>query len=133
MGFFIFLFVCNMLVPLVMVGIGSWLAGHPPKTINGVYGYRTSRSMKSQEAWIFANSYCGTLWKKIGIYMTVLTIIPSILSWWMGENGQALVSGGLVTLQCIALIASIYPVEKALKENFDSMGKPIDRDSGEEP
>lgn len=128
MAFFIFLFVCNMLVPLAMIGIGFRFASHPPKKINGVYGYRTTRSMKSQEAWTFANSYCGVIWKKVGVYMAVLTAIPSILSWWMGENGQSLVSVVLVILQCIALFASIYPVEKALKENFDSLGRPVDRD-----
>lgn len=125
MGFFIFLFICNMLVPLIMLLVGIGFSSHPPRTINGIYGYRTTRSMKSQEAWIFANMYCGVVWKKTGAVMCVLTAVPSALSWWLGENGQGVVSGVLVTLQCVVLILSIIPVEKALKENFDSNGRKL--------
>lgn len=125
MGFFIFLFVCNMLVPLIMLIVGISFSNHPPGTINGIYGYRTTRSMKSQEAWIFANTYFGVVWKKTGAVMCVLTAVPSGLSWWLGEKGQVVVSGVLVTLQCVVLILSIIPVEKALKENFDKSGKKI--------
>lgn len=129
MGFFIFLFVCNMLVPVIMTGVGFLFESHPPKTINGLYGYRTARSMKSQEAWIFANSCFGALWKRGGVVMTVVSLIPCILSYWMDQNGQSIVSLILITFQCIALAAGIYPVEKALKENFDQNGKPIDKDN----
>ena len=42
---------------------------HCPKHINGMLGYRTTRSMKNMDTWKFAHDYCGKLWWKIGWVM----------------------------------------------------------------
>ena len=34
-----------LLVPAIMIGFGSWSAGHAPKEINALFGYRTAMSM----------------------------------------------------------------------------------------
>jgi uncharacterized membrane protein len=44
---------------LLVVGVVFWT--YPPKKINGLYGYRTTRSRKSQEAWDFAQRYSAKL------------------------------------------------------------------------
>ena len=49
MGFWIAMFVCNLLVPLLMVIFGRIMYKHAPKSINGIYGYRTSMSMKNED------------------------------------------------------------------------------------
>ncbi len=36
MGFFIGMFLCNMLIPLIMVFSGYMMYKHPPKDINGL-------------------------------------------------------------------------------------------------
>lgn len=40
---------------------GIVLAKFPPKKINGLYGYRTVNSMKSQDRWDFAQKYSSRL------------------------------------------------------------------------
>ncbi|QOI97015.1 MAG: SdpI family protein [Flammeovirgaceae bacterium] len=45
-----------MLGPLMLV-LSFLFKQFPPKKINHWYGYRTPRSMRSQEAWDFANRY----------------------------------------------------------------------------
>ena len=55
MGFWIFMVCMNLIVPLTMVGFGAVFLRRPPRKINGAYGYRTARSMASQEAWDFAH------------------------------------------------------------------------------
>ena len=59
--------------PLIflVVGIVFWM--YPPKKINGLYGYRTTRSRKSQEAWDFAQRYSAKL-------MTVLGLVALIVA-----------------------------------------------------
>lgn len=42
----------------------SWQ--HTLKTINCFYEYRTSRSMKNSDIWIFVNKCCNKLWLVIG-------------------------------------------------------------------
>ncbi len=50
-------FVIALLDGIVYVIAGIISAKWPPKDINGWYGYRTPRSMKSPEAWEFAQPY----------------------------------------------------------------------------
>ena len=123
MWFWLFLFICNLLVPLIMLIFGSVFLNHPPKDINAVYGYRTTMSMKNKDTWEFAHHACGLLWKKAGMAMIVPTAVASDASYPLSEDGRGMVSVVLVTIQYVVLIGSIFPVEKALKANFDSDGR----------
>lgn len=53
---------------------------HCPEEINSIFGYRTKRSMKSIDAWKFANDYCGRLWQKIGLILIVPTVAAQLSS-----------------------------------------------------
>jgi uncharacterized membrane protein len=122
MGFWIFLLVCNLLIPLIMMFFGIVFMKHVPKKINGIYGYRTSMSMKNQDTWNFAHQYCGELWKKIGRFMLIPSFVLTLLTYQRGNEIQGIVSGVIVTLQTVVIIGAIFPVEKALKKNFDENG-----------
>ena len=61
MGFWIFMTVCNFLMPALMVIIGKIWLKHPPKSINSSYGYCTPMSQKNQDTWDFAQAYCGKM------------------------------------------------------------------------
>ena len=63
------LFLTIMLIPLTMIGFGFYFFKRGPQTINGFFGYRTSRSMKNQDTWRFAHKHCGRIWM---IWGTVL-------------------------------------------------------------
>jgi uncharacterized membrane protein len=118
----IFIVICNLIIPAIMLFFGVKFRKHGPKNINGIYGYRTSMSMKNKETWEFAHQYCGVLWIKLGFIMLILSIIVSALAIECSDEIQGIVDGTLVTIQTITLIASIFPVEKALKKNFDENG-----------
>lgn len=122
MGLEIFLFVCNLLIPMIMLFFGMIFRKHGPKNINVIYGYRTTRSMKNKETWEFAHQYCGKLWTKLGFLMFILSLVVSIAALTLNDNVQGIICGLLVSIQTVALIASIFPVEKALKANFDEKG-----------
>ena len=46
-----------ILIGLMMLVCGLVLMCFPPKEINGVYGYRTTRSYSSQKCWDYAQKY----------------------------------------------------------------------------
>ena len=124
-GFWFFMLISLLLIPAVMVGFGMVCKKNPPKNINSWYGYRTSRSMASQEAWDFAHQVCGRIWRRWGIAMlpvSVLLLLP-VFGWTVAVVG--IWACILVTAQCVVLIATIFPVERALKENFDQFGHRI--------
>ncbi len=47
----ILLFSFQLFIPLTMLIIGFLFSQHAPKTINPVWGYRTTRSMKNKDTW----------------------------------------------------------------------------------
>lgn len=122
MWFFILLFVCNLLIPLLMLIIGLVWEKHPVTDINGAIGYRTARSMKNQETWNFAQRYMGKIWKKTGSALFFPSIAVNIICFFVGEDVFAIVTAVLETVQVIVLLVSIIPIERALKKNFDENG-----------
>lgn len=104
-----------------------WMAflNRPPKKINALYGYRTSRSMKNQQTWDYAHQVCGKLWFRAGIVMLPLSLLAMLPA--LGKDTQALGIWlmGVVLVQVVVMIATIFPVEKALKRKFDKFGRRI--------
>jgi uncharacterized membrane protein len=70
--------------PLFIVGFVFAVAAlitlkFPPKKINSLYGYRTSRSMKNQENWDLAQRFSSQLMLKQGLIMLLLALILAVL------------------------------------------------------
>ncbi|MBO5057040.1 MAG: SdpI family protein [Lachnospiraceae bacterium] len=63
MWFWWFMFVCDLLIPVFMIICGRMMWKNSPKSINGIIGYRTTRSMQNKDTWRFAHDYCGRLWE----------------------------------------------------------------------
>ena len=122
MGFWIFMTISNLLIPALMLLFAYIFIKHPPKSINSIYGYRTSMSKKNQDTWDFAHAYCGKLWKKIGCIMMPFSVILMLPVTNKDMDMVGVVGAVIEIVECIVLIASIYPVEKALKKNFDKDG-----------
>ena len=118
MAFWLFFTAMDLLIPGIMVGIGTRFLKHPPGTVNAWYGYRTARSMKNQETWDFAHETCGKLWVRLGAVLLVSAVLASVLTFKRGIETVGIVSAVVVTLQTLALIGSIFPVERALKRKF---------------
>ncbi|ABN52716.1 hypothetical protein Cthe_1487 [Acetivibrio thermocellus ATCC 27405] len=122
MWFWIIMFLCNLMIPVIMIGVGYMMYKHPPKSINAIYGYRTARSMKNDETWKFAHDCCGRLWFKLGFIL----LIPTIIAMLPFINGDVKTVGTVtMIIQCVqvlALVGSIFPVESSLKKNFDDDG-----------
>ena len=122
MGFFIFMFICNLLIPLIMIAAGFLMYKKTPKEINGLIGYRTPRSSKNKDTWAFAHEYCGKLWFKWGLILLVPSVIVQIPFFNSGEDTLGAVSVAFETVQLVFLIGTIFIVEKALKRTFDENG-----------
>lgn len=122
MWFWFFMFVCNLLVPITLIAGGKIMQRHPPKSVNCICGYRTSMSMMYEDTWIFAQKTCGKLWWKLGWIVLVPSVIIQFPFYKSDEDVIGLVGGILCTVQCVILVASVYPVEKALKKYFNKDG-----------
>lgn len=122
MWFWWFIFVCDLLIPILMVIAGSMMWKHAPEKINGIIGYRTARSMKNTDTWKFAQDYCGRLWWKIGWIILIPSFAIHIPFYHSSEDMIGIVAAILCTIQCVILILSIFPTERALKRTFTEEG-----------
>jgi len=123
MWFWWFMLCGDLLIPIAMIFCGQMMWKHCPKKINGLIGYRTSRSMKNMDTWKFAHEYIGKLWWKIGWIILLPSIIVHFPVYGASDDVIGIVGGILVTIQIIILIWSIFPTERALKNVFTEDGK----------
>ncbi len=118
-----FMLACNLIVPGVMLVFGRKFIKQPPKAINSTYGYRTSMSMKNQETWDFAHQTCGALWQRTGRAMVPFVVLAQgLLLLCPTTESMCLWSLVPTMLEVVVLVATIFPVERALKRNFDGNG-----------
>lgn len=122
MWFWWFLFCCDLLTPVVMILGGRFMWKHTPKNINGLLGYRTTRSMKNADTWNFAHHHCGKLWWKLGWIILIPSIIVHIPFYRSTDDTIGIISLITVSVQIIVLIISIIPTERALKNTFTDEG-----------
>ena len=117
--FWCFMLIIVLLIPVCMLFFGRSFQENPPKTINGGYGYRTSRSMESQEAWDFAQVYSGRFWARAGwptLAVSLVWMLPLL-----GKEIDTIGNCGLLLtgLQMVPFLAVIPVTERALKRKFD--------------
>lgn len=105
-------------IPIIMVIFGLVLKFKPPSKINGFYGYRTTRSMKSQKAWDYAQRRIGGLWLYTGVVLYIFIIMSPLFL--PVEKGVLSFIHGCIGM--ITLIIWIPFVEKELKDKFDENG-----------
>ena len=113
-----------LIVPLLMIGIGMLFMKIPPKRINYLYGYRTRRSMRNQDTWDFAHQYCGKICLVCGLVSIPFSLVPIWIV--IGKSEQVINRIGIIVLvlQTVLLLATIIITERALKNNFDELGRP---------
>ena len=105
-------------IPIVLLLGGYLMANHPTQRSNALCGYRTERSLQSEETWYFAQNYCGQLWLKVGGGLLLPSFLSLALLRSQGEHALSIAMLVLIVVQMAALFLSILKVELALKENF---------------
>src|SRR5690554_1990072 len=109
------LFIIPVGAGLIFAIGGFVMLKFPPKNINGLYGYRTSSSMKSKERWDFAQLYSSKEMIKLALLLALSGVLEFIVTP-KPEIGM-IIGLGLIILVVIALIVR---VEKAIKKKFKS-------------
>ena len=90
-----------------------------------VLGYRTRRSMKNKHTWEFAHAYCGRMWMWGGGVILPISLASMLCVLGRDTDTVGYVGAALCVLPILTMIVSVFATEKALKRNFDSVGRPI--------
>lgn len=118
MGFWLYCFAITLLCPGVMIAFGRRFGKRPPEKINRLYGYRTRRSMSSQEAWDFAHRCCGRIWLSLGLISVPPTILAMLCVLGKDAGAVGIRCGVVAAVQVVLLLTTIPVVEHQLKQNF---------------
>lgn len=122
MGFWFYMLISALLIPLIMIIFGRYFSKKAPKDINYIFGYRTAMSMKNEETWEFAHKHFGKTWFTAG--MILLPVTVAVMLALLGQDKDTVGYAGTVIMfvQTALLIILIIPTESALKKNFDKDG-----------
>ena len=127
MTFWWWMFICNILVPVIMAAAGLLMWARCPKEINSFFGYRTVRSMKNHDTWKFAHRYAGRLFFIVGLATLVPTVAAQIPFYNSPDNVIGTISVIIMSVQLAIIVLSLIPTEIALKKNFNDDGTRKDK------
>ena len=96
MGFWIYMMLIDLILPITMIGFGYRFLKKPPEKPNKIFGYRSRRSMRNSLTWSYAHRVFGKTTSEIG---TVGAVIGAV--------------------QLGLLFLSVFTTEIALKKKFD--------------
>ena len=123
MGFWIFMLVCNLLIPVIMLVFGARFRKKAPAEINMLFGYRTARSMKNRETWDFAHHCAGRFWVRAGWVTLPLAVIAMLPLLGKPANVVGLFGALLCLAELVPLLAVVPVTERALRREFDALGQ----------
>ena len=104
--------ICGLL--LLIAGIVRY---RPPRQINWLYGYRTTRSMRNAATWQEANTYFARYFWRLSWALPVVTVAAV---WLFGTAGALLV---LSVVLVAGLLFGAIRTEQRLRRQFDDNGQ----------
>ena len=116
--FWLFTLATALLIPACMLYFGRRFQTRPPKSINTGYGYRSTRSMRSQEAWDFAQVYSGQFWVRAGWPALVVSLVWMLLLFGRDIGAVGTSAVVLMGIQMLPSLAVIPATERALRRKF---------------
>lgn len=102
--------------PLIL-GLGILFYAQPPSSMNHTYGYRTTASFQSQDAWDEAQRFSA----KVMIAAALATIAYQAISTRIMKPQVALLTSAVITV--LAVIAVVPITEAHLKSHLDRHGQ----------
>ena len=122
MGFWIYMLLFVLLIPITMVYFGRRFFKSPPKSINATFGYRTTMSMKNWETWKLAHTVCGRFWFRCGRILLPLSVVPMLLVIGRGTETVGYTGVIIVFIQLVPMLCALPVTEHALRKKFDKNG-----------
>lgn len=110
------------LIGVIMLICGYILKIYPPKSINGLYGYRTTSSMKNQQTWDMANNYSARVMIRLG---AAAVLIGLLLTQVIDMQHEYLMAAATI-ISLIAIVIILFKsTEKQLKITFGQPGDEV--------
>ncbi|MBR6315128.1 MAG: SdpI family protein [Clostridia bacterium] len=120
-------FLSAQVIPVTVLAAGYYYKNRVPKTMKT--GYRTARSTRSRESWVFAHRMLGRLWRPLGWVLLTVSFFGMFAVLIINKDALEKATSVLAIAQTVVMVGSLIPVERALKQNFDENGYPNDAET----
>ena len=120
-------FLSAQVIPVTVLAAGYYYKNRVPKTMKT--GYRTARSTRSRESWVFAHRMLGRLWRPLGWVLLTVSFFGMFAVLIINKDALDKATSVLAIAQTVVMVGSLIPVERALKQNFDENGYPNDAET----
>lgn len=107
-------YITTIIIPIFSLICGLVTKKFPPKKINSFYGYRTTKSMKSDENWQAAQKYMSVFFIRYSIVSFALGIILSAVCLFTFRRGY--LPDAIVLIQAMGILFVFPAVEPKLKK-----------------
>lgn len=111
------LLILNLIVPFVMILVGTLLKRNPQWDMKKQNGYNTPTSRKSQAHWDYAQQIAPDIYISLGKYLTVVEVIISVILLLLRIS----VEYSIVIGSCIGgafLLYGFYHTDQKISEKF---------------
>ena len=111
------LLLLNIIIPFVMILVGSLLKKHPVTDMDSHNGYNTPTSRKSQAHWDYAQEIAPDIFISTGVRLGIIEIVLSVLFFTLRFSAIAgIVIGNIVGF--VFLILSFYKTDSKIKKDI---------------
>lgn len=104
------------IIGIIFLVVGIIMYLFPPKNINSFYGYRTSKSMKNQETWTFAQKYSSVKMIQSSIFLLLISCLGFFITF--QSTTQNIIGFGALA---IVIVFMFFTTEKAMKTKFPTL------------
>ena len=102
---------------IFMIFLGNLILKNPPEKINYFYGFRTKKSMKTQENWYKAQINCGLYLKHFFKYSLCFSVIFIILdAFSLITNKENIIQWSVIIQSIILCVLLLYIIPKTNKK-----------------
>jgi len=112
----IFLWAMSLFIPFILFIIGAIFQKYPPKTISRSFGYRTRRSLRSQETWNAAQELFGKYLFLLGL--ALLIAVPATLYCFSSAFDPYILLLIYIIAESLLIALPVLAVERYLKLHF---------------
>lgn len=121
-GLDIFIRICVMAGPLVVLGLGLYYLLAAPKEANHSAGYRFHYGMAKVKSWRFMQFLAGAVYSVVGLLLTVIMVILCIFLQRMSLMDMAIEAITLIGWQAGIILAATIGINVTMIVLFDSEG-----------
>lgn len=119
---------CSLLMlffPLIMIIFSAITKKAADKDYSHSFGFITASARQNQETWNFANKLASVIFKVVGIFLLVVSIIISIFLFVFFSSADIIfdIFAFIISAETIIFIACIFAVVISIYKNFGNISE----------